>query len=93
MYKKQLRLNSQDTDIIAMALIDNAITGKLLARDKEKIWDIVEILSSSMLLYISELKLIYGALTRYAIRYHLENEKEECDRVAKYILSIVRGDE
>ncbi len=77
-----INLSIMDIDIISMALIDNAIIGKLSRAECNMVWSILENIYQTNRFSKSDLILICNSLYRYATRYdHEKLETNECKRV------------
>lgn len=86
-----INFTNRDIDVIAMALIDNAVIGHLNKLEYNLAYDILERLYEPVTLSKDDLTLICNSLRRYALKYEYELlEVAECERVYNFILKEFR---
>ncbi len=90
---RTINFTDKDMNTIAMALIDNAVIGRLNKNEYSLAWDILERLYEPVTLSKTDLVLICDSLDRYAMKYEYEVvEARECRRVYKIIMEACRNE-
>ena len=90
---KAINFTNKDLDIISMALIDNAVIGRLNKYEYKLAWNILERLYEHITLSKTDLVLICDSLNRYAIKYISERlEISECERIYNFILESAKNE-